>query len=71
MDFIRTLFAQVPGFMSDGAVLVLEIGNERAHFDAAFPTLEVAWLETQQTEDAVLLVTRDALVAATSRRSAR
>ena len=32
--------------MSDDAVLVLEIGNERAHFEAAFPQLEVVWLAT-------------------------
>jgi HemK-like putative methylase len=32
--------------MSENAVLVLEIGNERVHFEAAFPQLEVVWLET-------------------------
>jgi ribosomal protein L3 glutamine methyltransferase len=42
-------------------VLVLEIGNERSHFEAAFPTLEVVWLTTSAGDDQVLLVTRDAL----------
>ena len=36
---------------------MLEIGNERAHFEAAFPRLEVVWLETSAGEDQVLLVT--------------
>jgi ribosomal protein L3 glutamine methyltransferase len=64
MDFIRALFAQAPAHLTADAVLVLEIGHERAHFEAAFPALEVAWLPTQATDDAVLLVTRAALVAA-------
>jgi ribosomal protein L3 glutamine methyltransferase len=63
MDFVRQLFADAPSRMSEQAVLVLEIGNERDYFEAAFPQLEVVWLETSAGEDQVLLVTRDALVA--------
>jgi ribosomal protein L3 glutamine methyltransferase len=40
---------------------VLEIGNERAHFEAAFPRLEVVWLPTSAGEDQVLLVPRESL----------
>ena len=58
MDFIRALLAAAPDRMTDDAVLVLEIGNERAFFEAAFPQLEVVWLPTQLHDDAVLLVTR-------------
>ena len=64
MDFIRHLLADAPAQMKPHAVLVLEIGNERAFFEAAFASLEVAWLETSSGEDQVLLVTREALVAA-------
>ncbi|MFG6449197.1 50S ribosomal protein L3 N(5)-glutamine methyltransferase [Roseateles sp. BYS180W] len=63
MDFIRQLLAQAPAKLSAEGVLVLEIGNEREHFEAAFPRLEVAWLECSAGEDQVLLVTRDALLA--------
>jgi len=63
MDFVRQLFFDAPSRMSAQAVLVLEIGNERAHFEAAFPRLEVVWLETSAGDDQVLLVTRDALLA--------
>ena len=62
MDFVRQLFADAPSRMSERAVLVLEIGNERDYFEAAFPQLEVVWLETSAGEDQVLLVTRDALL---------
>ena len=58
MDFIRGLLAAAVDRLTDDAVLVLEIGNERDFFEAAFPGLEVVWLPTQLHDDAVLLVTR-------------
>jgi len=63
MDFIRALLRGAPDHMSEHAVLVLEIGNERHHFEAAFPRLEVVWLETSAGEDQVLLATRESLIA--------
>lgn len=61
MDFVRQLLAQAPEHMTSNAVLVLEIGHERVHFENAFPQLEVIWLETTAGEDQVLLVTSQAL----------
>jgi len=49
--------------MSGHAVLVLEIGNERAHFERAFPRLEAVWLDTSAGADQVLLLTREALLS--------
>ena len=62
MDFIRQLILDASAHMSEHAVLVLEIGNEQAHFDAAFPGLDVIWLDTSAGEDQVLLVTRHELI---------
>jgi ribosomal protein L3 glutamine methyltransferase len=45
-------------------VLVLEIGHERAHFEAAFPGLEPVWLATSAGDDSVLLLTREQLPGA-------
>ena len=61
MDLVRTILREAPKHMSTEAVLVLEIGNERAHFEHAFRRLEVAWLDTSAGDDQVLLVTREAL----------
>ena len=61
MDFVRRLLADAPACMSEHAVLVLEIGNERAFFEAAFSHLPVFWLDTSAGDDQVLLVTREAL----------
>ncbi len=63
MDFIRALLAGAVAHMTPEAVLVLEIGNERDNFEAAFPSLDVVWLPTQLHDDAVLLVTRAMLAA--------
>lgn len=63
MDFIRRLLAELPQRLSPHGVLVLEIGHERAHFEAAFPALEAVWLPTSAGDDQVLLLDRDALVA--------
>ncbi len=62
MDFVRQMFKDAPSRMREQAVLVLEIGNERAHFEAAFPLLEVAWLDTSSGDDQVMLITREALL---------
>jgi ribosomal protein L3 glutamine methyltransferase len=62
MDFVRQLFKDAPSRMSEHAVLVLEIGNERENFEAAFPQLEAVWLDTSAGEDQVLLLTREAIV---------
>jgi ribosomal protein L3 glutamine methyltransferase len=61
MDFIRQLMKDLPERMNDNAILVLEIGNERDHFEAAFPRLEAVWLETSAGEDQVLLLTKEAI----------
>jgi ribosomal protein L3 glutamine methyltransferase len=63
MDFIRRLLREAPAVMSEHAVLVLEIGNERAHFEAAFPGLPVFWLETSAGKNQVLLLLKSALLA--------
>jgi len=62
MDFVRRLMREAPAHMTEQAILVLEIGNERSHFEAAFPTLEVIWLATSAGEDQVLLVSRETLL---------
>jgi ribosomal protein L3 glutamine methyltransferase len=63
MDFIRTLLQGAAACMSEHAVLVLEIGHERAHFEAAFAHLNAVWLNTSAGDDSVLVVERDVLAA--------
>jgi len=62
MRFITRLLHEAPDHMQEDAVLVLEIGNERDFFEAAFPQLDVVWLTTSAGDDQVLLLTRQAII---------
>jgi ribosomal protein L3 glutamine methyltransferase len=64
MDFCRVLLSQAASRLTPNGILILEIGNERAHFEAAFPDLPAFWLETSSGWDQVLLLTREALLLA-------
>ena len=63
MDFVRRLLRDAPQHLHPQGVLVLEIGHERAFFEAAFPALAAVWLPTSAGEDQVLLLTRESLLA--------
>ncbi|MEO7244353.1 MAG: 50S ribosomal protein L3 N(5)-glutamine methyltransferase [Rubrivivax sp.] len=65
MDFVRSLIAGAARHLAPQGVMVLEVGHERAHFEAAFPVLETVWLPTSAGDDQVLLLTRQALEALT------
>ena len=62
MDFIGSLLRDAAEHMNEQAVLVVEIGHETAHFETAFPALEFAYLPTHDTDDQVVLITREALL---------
>ena len=57
MDFIRPLLTALPEHLNEGGVLVLEIGHELAHFEAAFPGLPFVGLATSAGDEQVLLIT--------------
>jgi len=61
MDFVRGLLAQAAAHLQPQGVLVLEIGHERPHFEAAFPALQPLWLSTSAGDDQVLLLGREQL----------
>ncbi|MDQ8030801.1 50S ribosomal protein L3 N(5)-glutamine methyltransferase [Bordetella genomosp. 1] len=61
MDLVRRILEAAPRYLSEQGVLVLEIGHERDHFEAAFPDLHPVWLDTAQASDQILLLTREQL----------
>ena len=61
MDFVRTLLAGAAAHLQPQGLLVLEIGHERAHFEAAFPTLQPLWLNTSAGDDQVVVLSRELL----------
>jgi ribosomal protein L3 glutamine methyltransferase len=61
MDFVRRLLRDVPAHLAPGGALVLEIGHERDHFEAAFPHLEPVWLPSSAGDDQVMLLSAEGL----------
>jgi ribosomal protein L3 glutamine methyltransferase len=61
MDLVRTIIEQAPAHLTDHGILLIEIGHERHYFEAAFPELDPVWLDTTDSSDQILLLTREQL----------
>ncbi len=57
MELVRTIVAGARQRLTPDGLLVVEIGNERAHAENAFPTLELTWMITSAGDDMVFLAT--------------
>ncbi|MGC8702472.1 MAG: 50S ribosomal protein L3 N(5)-glutamine methyltransferase [Thiomonas sp.] len=64
MDLVRRFLREAPVHLAPHGLIVLEVGNERAAFEAAFPQLPAVWLETELHLEAVCLLLADDLRAA-------
>lgn len=62
MDLIQEILKQAPKHLKDGGFLVVELGNEKLHFEAAFPHLNPIWLETSAGDEQVFLLNKEDLV---------
>jgi ribosomal protein L3 glutamine methyltransferase len=61
MDLVRRIVDGARARLKPRGVLVVEVGNERAHAEAAFPELELTWLSTSAGDDMVFLLTAEQL----------
>ena len=61
MDLVRRIVDGARSRLRPRGMLVVEIGNEREHAEAAFPELEMTWLSTSAGDDMVFLVTAEQL----------
>ena len=55
MDLVRQIVAGARQRLTADGALVVEVGNERAHAETAFPRLEMTWLSTTAGDDMVFL----------------
>ncbi|HZI85177.1 MAG TPA: 50S ribosomal protein L3 N(5)-glutamine methyltransferase [Casimicrobiaceae bacterium] len=58
LDAVRTILAQAADFLTPEGVLVVEVGQNRAAAEAAFPRLPFVWLATESSEESVFLLRR-------------
>jgi ribosomal protein L3 glutamine methyltransferase len=61
MDLVRRIVAGAKQRLNKNGVLMVEVGNEREHAEAAFPDLELTWISTSAGDDMVFLLTADQL----------
>ncbi|MBK4734514.1 50S ribosomal protein L3 N(5)-glutamine methyltransferase [Noviherbaspirillum pedocola] len=61
MDLVRKIVEGARDRLNPGGVLIVEIGNEREHAEAAFPDMELTWLSTSAGDDMVFLLTAEQL----------
>ena len=64
LDAVRTILARAAEFLNSEGLLVVEVGENRAVAEAAFPRLPFVWLATPSAEGRVFLLRREDLVAA-------
>jgi ribosomal protein L3 glutamine methyltransferase len=56
MDVVRRIIGDARNWLTENGVLVVEIGNERAHVEAAFGGLDLVWMSTSAGDDNVFLI---------------
>lgn len=61
MDLIRELMVEVGSRLNEDGILILEVGHEADHFEAAFPDLEPLWLDTAATQRNIMLLRAEQL----------
>lgn len=62
---VKRIMAEAPKFLSPGALLVMEIGHNRAVLEKAYPRTAFTWLDTSGGDEFVCLLTREQALEAT------
>lgn len=62
MDLVRKILYAAPNYLSEDGFMLLEIGHEYENFLTAFPSISPTLLETETTDESILLLTREELL---------
>lgn len=63
MDLVKPIVSQAAHYLTENGLLIVEIGNEAHHAEAALPELELTWLSTNGGDDRVFLLEANQLQA--------
>lgn len=61
LDLVRRLLAEAPRHLNPGGGMICEIGSGREILEEEYPALDMVWLETSESQDAVFWVSASAL----------
>lgn len=62
MDLVRKILHKSADYLTDKGFIILEIGNEYENFLTAFPSISPTFLETEESDESILLLTREDLL---------
>ena len=63
MNLVGRILRGAPAHLNEGGMLIVEIGHEADHFEAAFPELEFGYVPVSAGERLIVALSRDALLA--------
>jgi ribosomal protein L3 glutamine methyltransferase len=63
LDIVRRILREARDHLTDGGVLIVEVGNSDRHLEAAFPEVPFLWLEFERGGQGVFALTADELDA--------
>ena len=64
MEIVGRIVEGAAPRLNPGGILILEVGEQTPEFESRYPNLEVTWVELMNGGEGVMVVHRDALVAA-------
>lgn len=62
LDFTRRLLGEAAAYLTERGCLCVEVGNSRAHLEAAFPQAPFYWVELEKGGQGVFILYREQLV---------
>ncbi len=61
LDATRQILRDAPRYLSDGGILIVEVGASQPQMELAFPELPLNWLEFERGGEGVFLLTKEQL----------